>query len=65
VGEGQLAEAVGNGAQLAGPVRVRRVDQELREHDLGDAIEHCGFVGDVAVEHHGVSAQCVAEAAHG
>jgi hypothetical protein len=37
----------------------------LREDDLGDAVEHGGFVGDVAVEHHRVSAHCVAEAAHG
>ena len=65
VGEGQLAEAVGDGAQLAGPVRVGGVHRQLREDDLGDAVEHCGLVGDVPVEHHRIPAHCVAEAADG
>ncbi len=65
VRQGQLAEVARDGAQLGGPVRVCFVHRELREHDLGDAVEHCGLVGDVAVEHHRISAQCVAEAAHG
>ena len=51
--------------QLAGPVRVCVVHQELREHDFGDAVEHCGIIGDVPGEHHRISAHCVAEAAHG
>ena len=41
------------------------VHRELFEDDLGDAVEHCGLVRDVAVQHHRISAQCVAEAAHG
>ncbi len=55
-----MAEAVGDGAQLAGPVRVGGVHRQLREDDLGDAVEHCGFVGDVPVEHHRIPAHCVA-----
>jgi hypothetical protein len=35
------------------------------EHNLGDAVEHGGLAGDVAVEHHRIAAQGVAEAAHG
>ena len=65
VGQGQVAEVAGDGAQLAGPVRVCGVHRELREDDLGDAVEHGGLVGDVAVEHHRIAAQCDAEAAHG
>ena len=45
VGQGQLAEVVGDGVQLGGAVRVGGVHRELGEDDLGDAVEHCGFVG--------------------
>jgi hypothetical protein len=60
-----VAEVVGDGAQLGGPVRVCVVHRELREHDLGDAVEHRGLTGDMPVEHHRIAAQCHAEAAHG
>ena len=65
VGQRQRAIVAGDGAQLAGPVGVGRVDLELGEHDLGDAIQQRGLVGRVPVENHRVPVQGAGEAAHG
>jgi hypothetical protein len=55
---------VGDDAQLAGPVGVGGVYRELCEDDLGDTVEHCGLVRHVPVNHRGIAAQRIAEAAH-
>ena len=62
--EGQPAEIVRDGPQLAGPVRIGGVDGELFQDDLGDTVEQCGLVRHMPVEHRGIAAHRVAEAAH-
>ena len=65
VGQRQRAVVAGDGAQLAGPVGVGRVDLELGEHGLGDAVKQRCLVGRVAVKNHRVPIQGAGEAAHG
>jgi hypothetical protein len=64
VRQGQRAVVPGDRAQLGGPVRVGRVNVELGEHGLHDAVEQCCLAGGVPVEDHRVPAQGSPEAAH-
>ena len=57
--------AVGDGAQLGDPVAVCDVHLELREDDLGDAVEQGSLVRRVPVEDHRVAVQCAGKPAHG
>jgi hypothetical protein len=61
----QGAVVAGDGAQLGGPVGVGRVDLELSEHGLHDAVEQRRLVGRVPVEDHRVPAEGGPEAPHG
>jgi hypothetical protein len=63
--ERQPAVVAGDGAQLGGPVGVVGVDGELREDDLGDAVEQGRLVRRVPVQDHRVPVQGAGEAAHG
>jgi hypothetical protein len=60
----QLAVVAGHGTQLGGPVRVGRIDLELGEHDLDDAVEQRRLVRRVPVKDHRVPVQGAGEAAH-
>ena len=65
VGQRQRAEAAGDLAQLAGPVRVGGVDVQLGQDGLGDAVEQGGLARRVPVEDHRVPVQGAGQAAHG
>jgi hypothetical protein len=63
--EGQPAKAVGHSAQLACPIRIRRVHPQLAEHDLRHPVEQRRPVGYVPVERGRIPAHLVAEPADG
>ena len=65
VGQRQRAVVAGDGAQLGGPVGVGGVHLELRENDLGNAVEQGRLVRRMPVEDHWIPAQGAGEPAHG
>ena len=56
---------MGDETELVDPFGVGAVHSELAQHDLGDTVEHGGFVRDMPVEHRRVPLERLAEAAHG
>jgi hypothetical protein len=65
MGQRQRAVIAGDAAQLRGPVPVSGIHLELREHDLGHAVEQGSLVRRMPVQDHRVTAQGAGEPAHG